>query len=246
MIKSTTHSGLEIIQNDLQLYYDVGNVNSYSYLSPTTNRLYNLARLDNIIIPESGSSAIISPVYASGTPSILPAPFNGVLQNTLLDFVETPGFLDFESLSYDYSIEMIFKLVTLSISQPAQENYLIKSYDNNNGLYIKFNGSDIRDLEIGSSNFGTEIYRTNMSEGGVYHFVFTRNATSDDIKTYVNGSLQMSRKQTLYTTFTGPIKIAYGFDSIWFSQFRLYTKELSIGEVGFNFAQYKTFRFGDQ
>lgn len=244
MLRSTTHSGFEVIQNDLQLYYDVGNVNSYTYASPTTNRLYNLGRIDDIILPESGSSAIISPVYTYGTPSRLPAPFNGVLDNSKTDFVETPYFLDFESLSYDYSIEMIFKLVTLSTLTPAEENYLIKSSDNNNGLYIKFNDSDLRDLEIGSSSGGVEIYRTNMTEGTFYHFVFTRDSASDDIAVYVNGSRQLLRKQTLYTTFTGPVKIAYAFDSILFSRFRLYTQTLSEDDVKLNFEQCKTFAFG--
>jgi hypothetical protein len=178
MIRSTAHSGLEVTQNGLQLYYDVGNVNSYKYESPTTNRLYNLARLDDIIIQESGSTATInSLVYENIISSNTPYPFNGVLKNTTSDYLETPGFIDFEDadLRYSYSVEIIFKLLELSTSNPSVENYLIKSADETDGLYVKFNETDTRDLEIGSTSVTPYIYRTAMApidEPGFYHFVF--------------------------------------------------------------------------
>jgi hypothetical protein len=247
MIRSTTHSGLEVIQNGLQLYYDVGNINSYKYESPNTNLLYNLARLDDIIPPESGSAAIInSSVYDNVLPSNLPQPFNGVLKNTITDYLETPGFIDFEdtSLRYSYTIEMVFKIVQLSTSAPAVENYLIKSADETNGLYVKFNETDNRDLEIGSTSVTPYIYRTSIVEGMFYHFTFVRNYSTDDIFIYVNGNEELNRKQTLYTTFQGPIKIAYAFNEIWLTQCKLYNTALSDKDVLFNFNQYNNFIIG--
>jgi hypothetical protein len=252
MIRSTTHSGLEVTQTGLQLYYDVGNPNSYKYESPTTNRLYNLARLDDIIIQESGSAATInSSVYENIVPSNVPYPFNGVLKNTTSDYLETPGFIDFEDvdLRYSYSIEMFFKIIQFSTSNPSIENYLIKSADETNGLYVKFNETDNRDLEIGSTAATPYIYRTAMAPAdlgnpaGFYHFVFVRNYPNNDIFIYVNRNEELNRKQTLYTTFQGPVKIAYGFNEIWLSQFKLYNTALSQSDVNFNYNQYNNFRF---
>jgi hypothetical protein len=211
--------------------------------------LYNLARLDDIIIQESGSTATInSLVYENIISSNTPYPFNGVLKNTTSDYLETPGFIDFEDadLRYSYSVEIIFKLLELSTSNPSVENYLIKSADETDGLYVKFNETNTRDLEIGSTSVTPYIYRTAMApidEPGFYHFVFVRDYPNDNIIIYVNRNEELNRKQNLYTTFQGPIKIAYGFSEIWLSQCKLYNRALSQADVIFNYNQYNNFRF---
>lgn len=251
MMKSTTQGNLQVLTDELLLYYNIGNINSYTYSSPETNRLYNLAKskikydyLYNKLEIKSGRQAILNNVtYEKGNQSNLPSPFDNILTIGVTGYIELPTFDDLELYATDYSIEIFFKLGSLSTNNPPSENYIIKSYGND-GLYIQYNPSDDRYLDVGSSGGGTHSYITEIQpSGNYYQFVFTYSRSSDDLSIYYNATNEIRRKKSsLWDTFSGPVKIAYGFDSIEVSQIKLYSKCLTDEEIKFNLNQFKTFR----
>jgi hypothetical protein len=247
MIRSTTQGNAQVITDGLLLYYDIGNINSYTYQSTVKNKIYNIANsgdsnLYNQLEFGSGSSASIINTTLTTNTSVLPNPYNRVLQIGLDGYIELPNFEDFETLSANYSIEIIFRLQTLSTNDPVQENYIIKS-NGNDGLYIKY--STNTDLEIGSINGGTHTYQTGILPTDAqtyYQFVFRYNKISDTLSIYWNKNIDLERKKSsLWNTFTGPIQIAYAFSSIYVAEVRLYGKYLSENEITYNFNQFKTF-----
>lgn len=237
-MKSTTQGNLQIVSDGLIFYYDVANLNSFSlykFVNGYRYELKSLARIDDYILPESGSSAIIDPgvVYSAN--------YSGGLTCNDSGYIQCPGFADMSNSSY--TIEFVIAPDRLNDTTPATENYIIKS-DDADALIIKY-GNDSSQIRFGN-NGSTNVYTTNMQpDGSVYQFVLTYDSIGDDYVIYLGNTIETSGKRSgLWTTIHYPFKIGYNFDSFQLYQFRIYNKVLSTDEIQINREQFRR-RYGN-
>ena len=234
MMKSTAQGNLQIVSDRLIFCYDVANSNSFPKLTNALE-LRNLARIDDFILPESGSTAAIDSnvVYTNQ--------YGGGLVCNDSGFIQFPGFADI-TLS-DYTIEFVISPDTLNNTTPATENYIIKS-DEPDGLFIKYYENDQAQLEYGSSGT-TNTHTTAMQATNlVYHFLLTYESFGDDYEIFVGFDNERSAKKgSLWTTINYPFKIGYNFDNFKLFQFRIYNKVLSTDEIQINREQFRR-RYG--
>lgn len=233
MMKSTTQGNLQIVSDRLIFCYDVANPKSYSTLKET--ELRNLARIDDFILLESGSTAVIDPnvVYTNQ--------YGGELRCNDSGYIQFPEFADMSNSSY--TIEFVISPDRLNDTTPATENYIIKS-DDAEALIIKY-GDDPSQIRFGN-NLSTNTYATSMQpDGSVYQFVLTYDSIGDDYVIYLGNTIEISGKRSgLWTTIHYPFKIGYNFDFFQLYQFRIYNKVLSTDEIQINREQFRR-RYGN-
>ena len=232
-MKSTAQGNLQIVSDRLIFCYDVANPKSYSTFKEL--ELRNLAKIDDYILLESGSTAVIEQ-YVEYKPE-----YGGGLQCNDSGSIQFPGFADI-TLS-DYTIEFVISPDTLNNTTPAEENYIIKS-DNPDGLFIKYYGSDQTQLEYGNGT-STDRHVTDMQANNyVYHFLLTYDSITDNYEIFVGfNSERYDKKGGLWGTINYPFKIGYNFDIFKLFQFRIYNKVLSPAEIEVNREQFKR-RYG--
>jgi len=234
-MKSTAQGNLQIVSDRLIFCYDVANPKSYPK-PPNALELRNLARIDDFILPESGSTAVIDLNVGYTTE------YGGTLICNDTGFIQFPGFGDISNSSY--TIEFVISPDTLNDTTPADENYIIKS-DDAEALVIKY-GDDSSQIRFGN-NVSTNSYATGMQpDGSVYQFVLTYDAIGDDYVIYLGNTIEISAKRGgLWTTIHYPFKIGYNFETFKLYQFRIYNKVLSTDEIQINREQFRR-RYGNQ
>lgn len=226
MMRSTTQGNLEIVTDGLQFFYDAASPNSYSNISPTANRLYNLASNDDIILPQSGSTAIlVNQEYFTD--------YGGYLKCDGDSYIQCSGFSDLSDA--DWTIEVVFSPQNLNNISPNDENYIIKS-DNDDGFFIKYYATDPNNLQISSINGSSENWPTYALEANnFYQLTMTYDISTKEFEIRINGELDiLSTNATLWNYFKDPFKLGYNFQNFWFSQFRLYNRKVTRAELLLN------------
>lgn len=234
MMRSTAQGNLQIVTDGLIFYYDIANPNSFSIFK---DELKSLARINDYILPESGSSAIIDSAV------VYSADYSGGLTCNDSGYIQCPGFVDMSNSSY--TIELVISPDTLNNSTPSQENYIIKS-DEFDGLYIKYSDVNQSQLKISSDSApGKTEYSTNMqADGSIYQFLLMYNADTNYFQTYVGLDAEINELKSEWVSIHYPFKIGYNFETFKLFQFRIYNKVLSTTEIGINREQFRR-RYGN-
>lgn len=237
MMRSTAQGNLQLVTDGLIFYYDIANPNSYSTYNGI--ELKSLARIDDYILPENGSSAIIDPSV------IYSADYSGELTCNDSGYIQCPGFADMSNSSY--TIELVISPDTLNNITPTDENYIIKS-DSAEGLFIKYSETDQTQLRISSDSApGKTNYPTNMQANNyIYQFLLTYDVGTGYFQTYVGLDPEINElKSNEWVSIHYPFKIGYNFETFKLFQFRIYNKVLSTTEIGINREQFRR-RYGNE
>lgn len=237
-MNSTTQGNLQIIQDGLQFYYDSANPRSYSNLSINTDRLYNLAKNDDYVVPKSGSTAFISDIVNQYSSS-----YYGFFEFGITDYIQFPGVVDLTNSNY--TLQFVINPKTRSTTNPPVENYIFKS-DSDDGLYIKYRDESSPEIEFGTINGSFERYNTNLisdtnsiqiftvvsdTNNGIY-LIYWGNQGDNGGQTINHGNISSNPNEFIY-----PFKVGYLFDTFRFYQFILYDKVLSNDEIVYNINQ---------